>query len=245
MKYSLIYIFVLLFVSCSQNLQDGNDCGRARSWYYPVIPGTEEWKKLESNIEMVKACQIPENVIFCLSTEELINLCLKYPLLNDAWAFNFLDDGLDKLFNDFNGIRELYKRKDLSGNLINQYMDKIQLLSFLEDENSDLEKGQLMISISNLDALLSRVQLQDNASDDLKEILRNLVIGYEAISMLGIDNRYLLQFNFFSRANVIIKINEKYLKEIPQGKSNPVFIPQGANSETADIINKISYQLIK
>ena len=215
--------------------KDDRNCGEA--WNYPMKPGMDEWKQLQSNESKVNACKIPDDILFCLSTEKLTDLCLQYPLFGDIFAFNFLDMGLNQLFINFNGIRELYKRKDVANYLIKRYMEKIQSLSLQENEKLST---QFWYSIWGLDALLSRVEQQEN----LKEILRNLVVGYEAISVLDNNSRF-LQYNFFARAHVIIKICEQCLEEIPQGKNNAVFSPQGVSSETADIINQLSYQFIK
>lgn len=234
-----------LLLSCNpkqeEEAQENNDCQWAQSWDYPVKPGMEEWKELNSNQKKVDACQIPDSVLFCLSTKRLTELCLQYPLLGDIYAFNFLDHGLDKLFMDFNGIKELYKRKEVSDFLIKQYIEKIQSLSSLDEIPFDL-----IISTSDLHALLSRVERQNEESiENLREILRNLIIGYEAISMLSIDTRFLMTYHFFSRAHVIIKICEQCLEEIPMGKGNSVFSPHGADAETIEIINRLSYQLIQ
>jgi hypothetical protein len=151
MKY-LFYI-CLFFLPLSGSGQE-----KKLAWDYPVKPGTEEWGKLDSNEAMVKACQIPEKILASLSTEELADICLLYPLLYDVFAFNDLNNGLDKLFSDFNGIRELYKREYLSGSLIKRYVQKVQNFSFLDEQVSDREKGYFIISVSALEVLLSRIE---------------------------------------------------------------------------------------
>jgi len=241
MKKLFVLFFCLLLLSCSKKIT----CEEAQLWDYPVKPDMEEWKQFQSHDEMVAACQIPKNILSCLSTERLTDLCLQKPLLHDIYAFNFLDMGLDRLFINYNGLRELFKRKDVAGNLTKRYMEKNQSLSLLEDEDiSALEKGQFMISISDLVALMSRVEQKES----LKEILQSLVIGYESLSLLNVEDdvkNYLFSYNFFSRAHVIIKINENNLEKIPNGRNNAVFSPHGADAETADIIDELSYQLIK
>ena len=270
----LLVIICTLFLSCSQNTQDTYNCEGAQSWDYPVKPGMEEWTQFQSNDEMVSACQIPENLFFCLSTDDLTDLCLQYPLLSDIFALNLLDDGLDGLFINFNGIRELFKRTDKVSSLTKRYIEMIQSFPSFEEqiskpyneainaileENENLnevfwepikglafEYGKFIIPMVSLHALLSRVERQNNESiDNLKEILRALVIGYETISMSVYDYRNLLELNYFARVHIIIKICEQCLEEIPRGKGNAVFSPHGVDIETADIINKLSYQLIK
>ena len=51
---------------------------------------------------MVDACQIPESILQNISTNDLMTLCLRHPLLFDVFAFNDMNDGLKKLFADFN-----------------------------------------------------------------------------------------------------------------------------------------------
>jgi hypothetical protein len=111
-----IYILTgFVFISLAMMAQ-----GKKITWDYPVKPGMEEWKKFESNEDMVNACQIPEKVLASLSTEELTDICLQYPLIADVFAFENLNEGLNKLFSDFNGI--LYKRADIASNLSKRYL---------------------------------------------------------------------------------------------------------------------------
>ena len=265
MKKFFVFLLSVLFLSCSQTQETNNsedtqsainskdtqsvrNCEDALLWDYPVKPGTEDWKQFNSHEEMVNACQIPDDVLVCLSTDKLTDLCLQYPMLLDIFAFNFLDNGLNQLFISFNGIRELYKRKDAAKSLTDRYMEKIQSLSFLEnDEIEGIEKGKFSVSIWYLDALMSRIEVQDHENMEiLQEVLRTLISGYEALNILNYDGkRSLYEYNFFARAHVIIKICEQCVEEIPNGKGNAVFAPHGANAETAEIIDRLSYQLIK
>jgi hypothetical protein len=93
---------------------------------------------------------------------------------------------------------------------------------------------------------LSRIEPQNNGNvQNLKEILQNLVVGFEIISKYYDTGNYhnsLLAYNYFSRAYMIIKICEKCIDEIPWGKN---ISAHGADAQTAAIINKLSYQLIK
>ena len=230
MKKVFVFLSSVLILSCSQNTQDS--C----KWDYPVKPGMEEWGQFQSHDEMITACNIPKKTLTCLSTERLTNLCLQYPLLHNIYAFNFLDMGLDQLFINFNGIRELYDRQEVAEYLIKRYMEKIENLSLLEDEEVlSLEKGNFGISIWDLDALFSRVERKE----DLKDVLQSLVVGYEAISKLSIDKRSLLEHNYFARAHVIIKMCEQCLD------GDHLFTSFGPAPEYFDIINSLSYQLIK
>ena len=217
-KLFFTFVSCLLFVACGGNIiknQDseealfGNtsdyDCQGAQLWDYPVKPGMDEWKQFQSNDEMVNACQIPKNLFFCLSTEQLAVLVYKYPLLTDIFAFNLLDIGLDKLFGDFNGIRELFEKEDVSSILIKKYVEKINDFSFLNGEVSELEKGQFIISVYSMEILLSCIaQLENESKANLVKALKSLVEGYERECMSPNFKDY--NYNFLARTKVISKI---------------------------------------
>jgi hypothetical protein len=210
-----------------------------------VKPGMSEWIKFKSNEEMVKACQIPVSVLSSLSTEDLTEICLQYPLLWDFYAFQNTNSGLDKLFSDFNGIRELYKRKDMSIILTNRYIQKVQSFSFLDEDNSDLEKGYFIISVSVLEGLLSRIEHKDNA-EAYKVVLLSFVAGYEAKwEYKDFFKGFGAQTNFFARANVIAKMDKSFVGQLPQKSNNEALYSGMCDEQSVTIIDELSYKLIK
>ena len=212
-------------------------------WDYPIKPGMEEWKQLQSNEEKVNACQIPDSILSSLSTEELTNLCLKYPLLYDVFAFENLNSGLDKLLSDFNGIRELYKRKDVSIGLLKRYIEKIESLSFLEGEESDLEKGYFIISTSTLEVLLSQISEDKDCS---KKILQSLVAGYEGkLKYADYFKGFGFRMNFYSRSHIIAKMDSSFVEQLSQKERNIAFFSGMVDEQTINLINEFSNQLIK
>jgi len=239
MKYRFLVFFIFFsLVTCVANAQlPGEYSKKTGMWDFPVKPGTEEWKKFKSYQERVNACQIPEDVLFSLSTEELADLCLTYLPFSFIFAFNDMNQGFDKLYNEFNGIRELFKRKDVSKELLNQYQAKTSDMSVLDKTDSNTGKGDFLISISVLEVLLACCQLQDNA----KEILQSLVVGYEK------KTKYADYFkgrgfrtNFYSRAHVIFQMDRSLVERV-----KPAMFSGMADERAVDAINELSYQLIK
>lgn len=115
----LVLVLIILLSGCKKDDPSTSDFSErifpdenALSWDFPVKPGSEKWKTFQTGMEMVEACQIPKSVLSGLSTEELLLICLKYPLLFDIGAFNFFSDGYAAYENNFNGIREFYHRSD-------------------------------------------------------------------------------------------------------------------------------------
>jgi len=215
------------------------------TWDYPVKPGSEEWKKLKNLEEKVSVCQIPVNVLSSSSIEDLTDICLQYPLLYNLFAFNNMNDGIDVLFAEFNGIRELYKRKHVSKELLKRYQEKIGNLSFLDGTSSGAEKGIFIISISALEVLLSRYQSHnEETKDEYEEIVKNLVDGYKKKVIYAEKFKgFGFQTNLFSRAHVISIINKQILEELPLKDWNSVFFSGMADAETINKIDEFSYKI--
>lgn len=80
-----------LLISALLLITGSNLFSQEVTWDFPVKPGTAEWKSLKDRYEQMKACQIPDDVLPSLSTEQMIELCLSYPLLIDILAFNNIE----------------------------------------------------------------------------------------------------------------------------------------------------------
>ena len=174
MKNTLIILITFLFVA-------NQTFGQAivEKWDYPIKPGMEEWKKFQSNKEMVDACQIPEHVLQNISTNDLMILCLQYPLLFDVFAFNNKNDGLKILFADFNGIRVFCQRKDALSNLQEKYIEELNFFPSKLDTGYTLETVHSKVQISMLELLLSYPDFHTNSTmKEKKEVLKSLLYGY-------------------------------------------------------------------
>ena len=215
-------------------------------WDYPVKPGTEEWKQFKSYAEKVAACQIPEELLSSLSTEDLTELCLRYPLYTDFLKLENISDGLDRLFSNFNGIRELYRREDVSSSLNRRYTEKIRSLSFLDGENSDFQKGLFIINVSILEVLFSRIELQNSEDKEApKAVLQSLVAGWEEKMKYPKIFQGLFTTNYYARARIISKLDETFIERLPDKDENMVFITGMVDGQTFSLIHEMSFQLIE
>ena len=61
---------------------------QAQVYDFPVKPGSAMWNNFETHQQMLDACQIPENVLSKMSTEDLVTTCLNYPLSIDCFAYD-------------------------------------------------------------------------------------------------------------------------------------------------------------
>lgn len=60
----------------------------AVGYTFPVKPGTSEWNELIDHTQMVEACQIPEGLLHNMTTDELIETVLNYPLLMEIYTYD-------------------------------------------------------------------------------------------------------------------------------------------------------------
>jgi hypothetical protein len=243
MKQRILIYTVLSLVTCVLNAQDVT--GRKVTWDYPVKPGTNEWKSLDSYKARVDACLIPERLPASLSTAELTDLCLQYPLRYDIFSFNTRDEGIKHIYDSFNGLRELYKRKDAPKELLKQYNLKIKELPLLNTPATSIEKGDLINSISIIELLLSGSGSYGEDRAAWKEILQGLVAGYEIKCDYADFIELGFAVNYFSRIRMISLMDKTALEQLPPAYGKAVFMSGEVDAQTLEVLDRLSYQLIK
>ena len=153
------------------------------TWDYPVKPGTPEWTTFETHDQMLEAIQIPESILRALTTKELVEICLNYPLYGDIFAYNSLQDGFrSNVSKNFNGIQELFRRKDNAQCLLNVLKNyDLLTLESREHASTDLKIGESIWKHSFLEVLMSQESVLTNANaEQQREIAvlsaRNMLI---------------------------------------------------------------------
>ena len=165
-------IFYLLFLFCCSLILRAQSIDKA--YEFPIKPGTKAWENLKNHAEKVNACQIPDSILELISTEELIDICLDYPLFPDIMAFNSVQDGINHLKQNFNGIRELIARDDYPQILLSKY----KLISPLEYDKgwTLIEKGRYSFEITSIELLLSQNEVINKMSkEDKKDVVKILL----------------------------------------------------------------------
>ncbi len=131
-------------------------------YLYPVLPGTSMWP-YGNHQDMVDICQIPESVLNHMSTAELFQTVLVYPLLSDVYAYDSIDEGIDTIRMTFNGMSELYQREDKAD----------VLLEWLKE---------------NKDWFLSKAETGDTVLDSIKNSPRMNLLLLVQSKLLGVGN---------------------------------------------------------
>lgn len=231
--------------------QEETVCQKELPWDYPVKPGTEEWEQFSTYQECVDACQIPEEILVSLSTEDLTAICIQYPgIVGDLFRFDHVDDGLDLLFEEFNGVRELFQREDLSKGLLKWY--RCAMLELSDETISIEQEARLWIYVYCWEVLVSRCQLQDQK--EYIELLQHLVCGYEKHVKfrwddLGSQSFTIPQSNFFSRSRIMTKIDEQLLeeslKEISHTQRLTLFYYGIVDEKVMRLINELTCRFVQ
>lgn len=94
--------------------------------YFP-----DGWQNFRTHEEKVAALQLPEDLLKSISTEELVEVCMNYPLALDCFAFNSIEYGMQKVISNFNGFAELKSRDNAFNKVLefyNRKLDEIELL---------------------------------------------------------------------------------------------------------------------
>ena len=240
----LIFIFCLLssYLSFGQIREDEQKI----LWDYPIKSGTEEWKQLESNKAKVDVCQIPDSILQDISTNDLMTLCLQYPLLSDGFAFNNINDGLKKLFSNFNGIRVLAKRQNAINVFLERYISEIRNIANVWHKYSDFDVWYSFECISLLELIVSYSDFHNNTSkESQKKILESLLLGYrEKIKYHECFQGHGFTSNLFARAHTLIKIDSALLENF-EGMNKSVLFFGRADADLINTIDSLSYNLIK
>ena len=140
------------------------------TWDFPVTPESEEWKQFKTYKEMKEACLIPDEILPTLSTNNLMVVCINYPLRFKFYAYDNLKIGLKNVAEDFNGLRELLVRNDNAQCLYKRFK-KDNLETLPESDLSPDQIGTLIVSYTLAELILSQESVIVNFNhEQLKEI---------------------------------------------------------------------------
>ncbi|MEI2394594.1 MULTISPECIES: hypothetical protein [Paenibacillus] len=194
---------------------------------YPIKPGTSSWNELIDHTKMIEVSQIPDDTLKKLTTNELIETVLNYPLLMDIYAYDTLQQGIDVVSKTFNGIQELYQREDAPNKLIEKY----QQMPVAKDTKT-VTSNQIF-DLSNMEIILRQDEIQKKLNTSEAEKLEKEV-----------ENKYLqkqAQKNIYglTAASSYSVLAEKQGINVGTMSSYTVYTPNG----TAVQVDKSAEQL--
>lgn len=143
------------------------------SYSYPYV----DWSTFKTHSEKVAACEIPNSVLKDISTEGLVETCMNYPFLFDAYAFDSPVKGLRTVASRSNGFKELLRRNDNC-----EYVFKYLLDNDVRNVNysslTGAEEGGLLLRYYLCEYLLSFEEVLENAD---AELMKDIAIFAEEV----------------------------------------------------------------
>ncbi len=148
-------------------------------YMYPIKPGTEEWKDLNSQTEKVEVCQIPDKILSEMSTDALIETCLSYPLFGGIMAYSNIQQGFERVSSRFNGLQKLLNQSDAGIKLFTKYKG-IDPEGY--DGNWSLEqKGNYAFQLIYIESLLAQQAILSSLQyADLISLLRESIQKFQS-----------------------------------------------------------------
>jgi hypothetical protein len=112
-------------------------------------------------------------VLLVTPTAKSLEICLDYPFLVNIFFHNSLQSGFDGLLSQFNGLKELMGRPDLSNVLLAKYSKFSDDMQEVEYRNGD---GKFLLSIHHLvvDIMLAQDFILNSLSGDQESVLSTL-----------------------------------------------------------------------
>jgi len=180
-----VAFLLVIFICCKQDdiVEKCCQCLEQQNIFnpydFPIKPGDEEWKNLQSHKAMVDACQIPQDFLESMCTHDLVETYFKYPLLFVVTAFINIKDGFDQMRMEFNGFEELTERYDAALKIVKKYenMDAGEL----DTTWTLLEQGHFVTSFWYIEFTLGYDPILEQLSDNEKNALLNIALStYES-----------------------------------------------------------------
>ncbi len=201
-------------------------------------PGMPEWKELTTHNEMLEVLQIPTETLKKMRTHDLAQTCLHYPLFSDIWAFNSLQDGMERVMAGFNGFEELFKRNESSLELMAIYksMDPHEF----DEKWSDLEKGRYTAQFAKIEALLAQENILASLNQNERLLLLEESINKQkAMQQYSIYDNRNKEPNAYLMSKIMLKDNSIIIKKISQNEPDFIAFLNRGSMATEGTINEI------
>lgn len=167
---SFLRVLLVVFATLVSSVFYGQS---ATIWDFPVKPGSAEWSLLNNHQKKVDACLIPESLLNGLTSNQLLELCLNYPLLPDIMVFGSWTEGISRLKENFNGAKELLARADAPAVIEKKYASVKP--SAIDPKWTNVQKGRHAFLITAIELLLADDAIITNLSATQKAKLAAIV----------------------------------------------------------------------
>lgn len=217
---------------------------KTKDFKYPISPAMPVWGELDTYEEMVEVCTIPQDILKIISTQELTELVLNYPLISEIYLVGESElDGFETMKTNFNGIHELMERQDLYEVLKNEYENK-DIIKVSEEE--------IFTTISQIE-LIEMILTDKEIIDDLTEkekeetadLIYNKFIEKEKSNTYCKSSTFVYKNAFMNNTiDTIADVKENILQSsvnyvyTPKGTPVPVSVKTYSGSKWSDALTQ-------
>lgn len=174
MNKRILWCFLFLaFISIDISAQN------KQTWDYPVKPGSKQWNAYTSYQERLEVCQIPQEILKDIPTEELVAICKNYPFSRNIFAYSSVQKGFEKVCEEFNEYRDLLQREDNVKWLTETLKSDIKKADVFLLSTNLQEIGRCCIDMSITEIFLSSESICKNA--DLNQLKVLAILSYDMI----------------------------------------------------------------
>lgn len=139
--------------------------------YYPVTQ-TENWAEM-SRAERVASCQLSDETMDTMPTQELLWAVLNYPFMIDMYAFNNYRTGFLHVYSEFPALAGLADRADLGAALVETY-EAIPVATGKEDADN------YIFELAVLEILAAQPEMTNGLTQsELEQLVRTAAVKYE------------------------------------------------------------------
>lgn len=90
-------------------------------YIWPIRPGKIEWLELNDHLKKIEVLQIPEDVLANMSTSELVQTVISYPLNGDLFSYESTEAWFEITSKRFNGLEKLLQQPDAATLLLDNF----------------------------------------------------------------------------------------------------------------------------
>ncbi len=139
--------------------------------YYNSVTEDESWQNETDYNKRIEALRLPEGTLESLSTEDLVEAILYYPLLNQWRHYGTCEEGIEALGKELDTMQELQKRSDAAAVLLKRYADQ-KVYTQSEIQNWDDEDTTPYVQgywIEDIEAIITQDYILDQMTDEQRQ----------------------------------------------------------------------------
>ena len=239
----IFYLIVLMSGLYANAQTTSNDV-----YDFSIKQGSKEWKAIEDIDARIAFLQIPDTILSEISTDGLLEICLRFPYLTDIFFCDNYQKGFETLTKEFNGFQELLSRQDLIDVLLKKYKALYVDIEKISPLN-EVEKGRLTFRHFVVEFMLTQDVIMNNLSLEKEHQLFLLSFEHQDLkshhqdifSNLNAIPTNLLYVKKIIKDSLFIYEDEEQRRAIFDFAQNPTLI----SKKTMDYIGEYIYSVYK